>query len=175
MCTGTGIKGGLLNDKINFCQDCGHTLSERDIQGKVRPYCLNCGYIVYLDPKLAAVVLISIGEKLVLVQRDIQPAIGKWAFPSGFIDRGEEVQTGAIREVKEETGLVVEIDGFIGVYSDTSNPVILLVYSAKPVGGHMIAGDEVRDVALFSPDELPDLPFCHDKQMLHDWRVLKRN
>ncbi len=175
MCSGTAIKGVLLKGKINFCQECGHTLSERDIQGKARPYCVNCGYIVYLDPKVAAVVLVSVDGKLVLVQRDIEPAIGEWAFPSGYIDRGEKVEAGAIREVKEETGLVVEIDGFVGVYSDIRSPVILVVYSARSVGGHMVAGDEVRDVALFFPDELPPLPFRHDKQMLHDWRVLTRD
>ena len=161
-----------MSENVNFCQRCGHSLAEKKIEGKVRPYCPGCGHIVFLDPKIAAVVLVSMDEKLVLVQRDIEPALGRWAFPSGYIDRGEVVEDGAKREVMEETGLAVQLDGFVGLYSTTGSPVVLAVYSAHPVGGSLEAGQEVQQVGLFSPDQLPPLPFPNDYQILQDWKSL---
>ena len=164
-----------MSGDVNFCQRCGHSLTRKKIEGKTRPYCPSCGYIVFLDPKVAAVVLVSMDGKLVLVQRDIKPALGHWAFPSGYVDRGEVVEDGAKREVREETGLDVQLDGFVGLYSSANSPVVLAVYSAHPAGGKLIAGQEVQQVALFSPDELPPLPFPHDYQILEDWKALHQN
>jgi ADP-ribose pyrophosphatase YjhB (NUDIX family) len=123
-----------------------------------------------MDPKIAAVVLITVDEKLVLVKRGAEPAFGSWAFPSGYVDRGEVVEDAARREVKEETSLDVEIDHFIGLYSKTGNAVVLAVYAAHVVGGAMKAGHDALDVCLFPVDDLPPLPFPHDEQILADWK-----
>ena len=156
----------------NFCQRCGHALAERDVEGKRRPYCPACGYVAFLDPKVAAVVLATKDGKLVLVRRDIEPAIGEWSLPSGYVDRGEAVEDAAVREVKEETGLDISLTGLVGLYSHTGSPVVLAAYAAEVVGGTMEPGPEVRETALFSPDRLPALPFPHDDQILDDWRAL---
>ena len=116
--------------------------------------------------------MVSKDGKLVLVQRNIDPAFGHWSFPSGYVDRGEVVEDAAVREVKEETGLDVRLNGFIGLYSSTGNVVILAVYSAEVVGGKLEAGPEAQDVGLFAVNELPPLPFPHDAQILQDWQAL---
>ena len=159
-----------VNEK--FCRRCGHALAERDVEGKRRRYCPGCGYVAFLDPKLAAVVLATKDGELVLVRRDIEPAIGKWSLPSGYVDRGEAVEDAAVREVKEETGLDIRLSGFVGLYSRTGSPVVLAAYAAEVVGGAMEAGPEVQETALFPPDRLPALPFPHDDQILDDWRAL---
>ena len=69
----------------------------------------------------------------------------------------------------------MQLDGFVGLYSSANSPVVLAVYSAHPAGGKLIAGQEVQQVALFSPDELPPLPFPHDYQILEDWKALHQN
>ena len=84
---------------INFCQRCGKELSETQIEGRTRPHCPACGYVVYLDPKVAAAVLVQEDGKLLLVKRGVEPAMGEWAFPSGYVDRGEVVEDAARREV----------------------------------------------------------------------------
>ena len=156
----------------NYCQRCAGQLAEKRIDGRVRHYCPSCGFVVYLDPKVAAVVLVSDGEMLVMVRRGVEPQMGRWAFPSGYVDRGEVVEHAAVREVKEETGLDVVLDRFIGIYSLEGNPVILAVYLAHVTGGDMRAGHDAQEVAWFGTDELPDLPFPNDAQILDDWRRL---
>ena len=158
---------------INFCQRCGHELARKQIEGRDRHYCPSCGYVVFLDPKIAAVVLVLIDDQLVLVRRGVEPELGRWAFPSGYVDRGEVVEDAAKREVKEETGLDVELDGFVGLYSRSGNTVVLAVYSAHVVGGDMQPGHDAQEAALFPVEALPPLPFPHDGQILKDWQALK--
>ena len=62
------LLGRSLPEDINFCQRCGHRLADKCVENVVRPCCPSCGYIVFLDPKVAAVVLVSMDEKLVLVR-----------------------------------------------------------------------------------------------------------
>jgi ADP-ribose pyrophosphatase YjhB (NUDIX family) len=155
--------------EFNYCQRCGERLGEKHIEGMLRPYCPACEYVVFLDPKVAAVALVVDGEGLVMVKRGVEPEYGKWAFPSGYVDRGEVVKAAAVREVKEETGLDVALDRLIGVYSLEGNPVVLVVYSAHIIGGEVVTGHDALDVKTFALAELPSLPFPHDEQILRDW------
>jgi ADP-ribose pyrophosphatase YjhB (NUDIX family) len=159
----------VLNQNLNYCQRCGGGLTEREFEARTRPCCEVCGTIVFVDPKIAAVVLLTLDDKLVLVKRGVEPALGEWAFPSGYVDRGERVEDAAVREVLEETGLDVRLDGLIGLYSRTGAPVVLAVYSATTVGGTLSAGHDAVDVGLFALDDLPRLPFPHDAEILRDW------
>ena len=158
----------VLQD-VRYCQRCGHDLARKTIEGKKRAYCGQCGLIVFLDPKVAAAVLVKITGSLVLVRRGIEPAMGRWSFPSGYVDRGESVEDAAVREVKEETGLDVRLTGLVGLYSRAESPVVLAVYSAEVQGGKMRAGHDAEEVGLFDPADLPYLPFDHDVQILKDW------
>ena len=156
---------------FNFCQRCGGGLEEKHIDGRMRHHCPACGWVVFLDPKVAAVALVTDGDGLVMVKRGVEPEYGKWAFPSGYVDRGEVVEAAAVREVKEETGLDVALDALVGVYSLEGNPVVLAVYSAHIVGGAVSVGHDALDVRTFPLDGLPQLPFPHDEQMLRDWQA----
>ena len=126
--------------------------------------------IVYFDPKLAAVVLVSEGDNLLFVRRAIEPMLGHWSFPSGYVDRAEAVEHAAVREVREETNLIVELIGLVGVYSSSGHPVALVAYAARVTGGELKAGDEALDARFFPTNDLPDLPFPHDAQIVQDWR-----
>ena len=163
-----------MRGDTNYCQRCSAELAEKQIDGKARRFCPSCGFVVYLDPKVAAVVLVSDRDKLVMVRRGVEPQMGRWAFPSGYVDRGEVVEHAAVREVKEETGLDVDLDGFIGLYSLEGSPVILAVYSAHVTGGNMQAGHDAHEAGWFAVDELSDLPFPHDRQILDEWQRLSR-
>ena len=125
---------------------------------------------MFEDPKLAAVTLIACDGKLVLVRRGVEPHLGRWSFPSGFVDRGERVEDAAVRETLEETGLHVRLRGLVGLYSETGRPVALAVYAADVVCGELAAGHDADGAAFFPIDELPPLPFPHDYQILDDWR-----
>ena len=146
-------------------------MSEKVIENIVRPHCPACGFVVFLDPKVAAVALVIDGDGLVMVKRGVEPEYGKWAFPSGYVDRGEVVEAAAIREVKEETGLDVELDKLIGVYSLAGSAVVLVVYLAHVVGGEVAVGHDALAVKTFAVDDLPALPFPHDEQIMRDWEA----
>ncbi len=117
--------------------------------------------MIYLDPKVAAVTLVHSMGRVLLVRRAIQPHYGKWSLPSGYVDRGEAVESAAVREVWEETNLKIEITSLQGIYSGIG-PVILAVYQASPAGGQPSVGSEVSEVGWFNINSLPDLPFPHD-------------
>lgn len=167
-------EGLLMPGEFSFCQRCGERLEEKHIEGMARPHCPACGYVVFLDPKVAAVALVVDGDGLVMVKRGVEPQYGKWAFPSGYVDRGEVVEAAAMREVKEETGLDVALDRLIGVYSLEGSPVVLVVYSAHITGGEVTIGHDALAVETFALDELPPLPFPHDEQILKDWLATAR-
>ena len=155
--------------RVRFCQRCAAELVRKEIEGTPRPYCRRCGFTVFFDPKLAAVVLADVDDKLLMVRRGVEPQMGRWAFPSGYVDRGESVESAACREVKEETGMIVEIARLLGVYSSDGRDVVLVAFAANVTGGDMKAGHDAQDVGLFALEELTDLPFPHDTAILADW------
>jgi ADP-ribose pyrophosphatase YjhB (NUDIX family) len=154
-----------------YCRHCGATLSEKVIEGTLRPHCSQCGHVEFFDPKVAAVVVTSSQDKVLMVRRGVQPALGEWSFPSGYVDRAEAVEDAAVREVLEETGLNVKLTRLVGVYSRTGNPVILVVFDGVVTGGRERAGHDVQEVGRFHKDDLPGMPFPHDRQILADWRA----
>jgi 8-oxo-dGTP diphosphatase len=154
---------------VRFCLHCGSALDTREQDGYLRPTCPSCGWIHYEDPKVAVAVLVSRDGRLLLNRRAIEPGLGAWSFPSGYVNRGERLEEAAVREVKEETGLDVEIEGLFGVYSERGNPVVLIVYTARSATGEAVAGPEVAEVGWFSPEALPPLAFPHDREIIAQW------
>ena len=122
---------------MNFCEKCGRKLTFVYSDKVTRHFCDQCHQIKYLDPKVAVVVLVSKNSNLLLVKRAIEPNLGKWSFPSGYVDLGETVESAAVREVKEETGVDIKINFLIGVYSSVSRPLVLLAYGAEVLSGNI--------------------------------------
>ena len=131
--------------------------------------CAQCSRIIYSDPKVAVAAIIPMDDGIVLLKRAIEPQIGKWSFPSGYVDRGEKLERALEREVLEECGLVVKTDRLIGVYSDDGQAVVLVVYHADLVSGELVAGDETSEARVFALDEMPKLAFEHDDRIVRDW------
>src|SRR5579875_3910915 len=101
-----------------YCPMCAAPLVERYIHDTNRPVCPECGFILFLAPKLVAVVTVMHHGKVLLGRRNIEPGLGEWGFVSGYIDQGEKVEEAAIREVKEETNLDVQLERLIGIFSN---------------------------------------------------------
>ncbi len=158
-----------LPQPARFCPRCGAPTAE----AAGRPACTGegCGYTWYPDPKVAVGVLAERDGRLLLVRRNHAPALGRWAFPSGYVDAGEVVEDAARREVREETGVEVRLDRLLGVYSEAGNPVVFVAFAGTIVDGEPSAGDEALEVGMFDPDALPPLPFPHDAAVLAAWRA----
>lgn len=159
-----------------FCHQCGTRLKYQQSGGRNLLACTRCSTIIYANPKLAVAIAVEIDGKLLLQRRAIQPGIGLWSFPSGYVDQGEVVEEAAVREVREETGIDVTIDKLVGLYSHAGNPVVLAVYAGYAPGQIPNVNDaEVREVGLFFPDKLPPLAFPHDVCIIDDWKILRES
>jgi 8-oxo-dGTP diphosphatase len=155
-----------------FCLLCGTPLEARHQEDRDRPTCPACGFIHYLDPKVAVAVILGDADGVLLGRRRIDPGSGLWSFPAGYVNRGEVLEEAAVREVLEELGLAVHLTGLVGVYSERGEPVVLVVYAGEVQAGEARPdGHEVSEVRRFALDALPDdLAFPHDRQVLIDWK-----
>jgi len=143
---------------FRFCPVCGGGLELRTLRAGEpdRLVCTRCSFVFYLDPKVAVGTIIrnEAGE-IVLVRRAIEPGYGKWVFPGGYVDRGEEVLVAAVREAREETGLEIAIDQLVNVYSYPGRAPVIIVYTATLVGGCLACEDESLEARFFAPDAIP--------------------
>lgn len=131
-----------------------------------------CGFIFYLDPKIAVGTVIRVeGDRIVLVRRAIEPGYGKWVFPGGYVDRGEEITLAAVREAREESGLEVRIDHLINIYSYAGRTPIVVVYAATALGGELTVDNEGLEARAFEPNAIPwdDLAFNSTREALRDY------
>ena len=154
-----------------YCQRCGGKTTEQTIDGRSRPVCGACGFVVYLDPKLAVAVVIARKGRILLGRRgpnSREP--GRWSFPAGFVDRGEAVEEAVVREVLEETGLVIEPGPLLGLFSRRGETVVLAAYAAASATGEPVAGDDLDQLDWFDPGQLPDLAFPHDRDIVAAWQ-----
>ncbi len=167
------MTGEALATDIRFCARCGGGL-ERVIVDAGQPECLlcrACSRITYLNPRVAAGALFLHDNGIVLVRRAIEPSLGRWSYPGGFVDLGETVQAAATREALEETGLRISLVGILDAYSYAESDVVVIVYSADVVGGARRAGSECLEVASFAPEALPweELAFPSTHAALRDY------
>jgi ADP-ribose pyrophosphatase YjhB (NUDIX family) len=142
-------------------------MQERD--GRNRPVCTACGHITFLDPKLAVAALIVRNGQILLGKRGPGTrSPGKWSFPAGFVERGEQVEAATGREVFEETGLEIEPGELVGLFSEPGETVVLAVYEAtlRNPDAVPVAADDLVELGWFPLDALPVLAFERDYRII---------
>ena len=170
---GQAAPGAATMSRIaNYCALCGRPLAERKLGGRLRPYCESCKQPVYFDPKVAVVVFIERDNKVLLIQRAVDPGKGLWALPAGFVDHDEPPEAAALRETLEETGLNARIDKLLAVYPKRDDGLadIIIAYSATVVSGEAQAGDDAAALGWFARDNLPPLVFYPSITLTTMWR-----
>ena len=170
-----------LGGGVKFCVACGSPLLFRpwtEGDGTMQLCCsaASCNHVHFLDPKVAAGVVATIGEEAVLVRRAHNPGKGLWTFPGGFVNRGEVVSEAAAREAFEEAGIEVAVDALLGVYSFEGNATVLIVYTGVVTGGSPRALAETTEVKLVAPDviDFDELAFDTTRAAMRDWRKRMR-
>jgi 8-oxo-dGTP diphosphatase len=167
---------GQHGQPFRFCPVCGSPLEPRVLKTgePMRLVCTShaCGFVFYLDPKLAVGTIIHMPDgRIVLARRAIEPGFGQWVFPGGYVDRGEEVRTAAVREAREEAGIEIRLEGLVGIYSYPGTTAVIIVYSAAWTGGELVVDDESSEIRAFHATDLPwdDLAFPSTKDSLRDY------
>ena len=158
---------------FRFCPRCGQPLVEKDAFGRLRPVCAACGFVHFRDPKVAAAVLLSNNDQVLLIRRAVDPGRGLWALPAGFVEVDELPDEAAAREALEETGLHVEIGDLLRIRRMTNpdKPGLLLTYRGEIIGGNLQANDDVSEARWFGAAEIPwdELAFETTHESLRDW------
>ena len=157
-----------------FCPRCGGPLERRTLKATepARPVCTRCGFVFYIDPKIAVGTIIqSQSGRIVLVRRAIEPGYGKWVFPGGYVDRGEPLTSAALREAREECGLDVRLDALVNIYSYAGRAPVIVVYAATATGGTLCVDDESLEVLEWETSTIPwdDLAFRSTHEGLRDY------
>ena len=142
---------------MKFCSNCGKQVIQRIPEGdsRLRYVCEHCDTIHYQNPNIVAGVVPVWGEKVLLCRRAIEPRMGYWTLPAGFMENGESVEQAARRETLEEACAEVED---LQLYSMIDVPHINQVhifYRSNLVKPEFAAGIESLEVKLFDEADIP--------------------
>lgn len=144
---------------MKFCHHCGGSLSQRIPPGDDKPrFCCDvCDAIFYQNPKNIVGTVPVYEDKVLLCRRAIEPRLGKWTLPAGFLENGETLLAGALRETLEEAGARIEVSDH-SLYTVFNLPYINQVYlffRGELSDLDFAPGPESLEVQLFAAEEIP--------------------
>ena len=142
---------------MRFCSHCGAGIERRRPSGddRERAVCRACGTVHYENPKVVVGSVCTLGDRLLLCRRAIEPRRGFWTIPAGYLELGETAEAGAVREAWEEARARIELDGLMAVYSVVRIGQVQLLYRARLLHADVAAGPESLEVRLVGWDEIP--------------------
>jgi ADP-ribose pyrophosphatase YjhB (NUDIX family) len=160
--------------RVKFCPLCGAAMEPRMLmpENVERKVCTRCGFVLFPGPKLVAGCFVIDAGRVLLIRRGMEPALGKWTFPGGYVDFGENSADAAVRETREEVGMRVALGPLLGVFTDLTAPALtVVVYLAVPNKESPGVSEEASEVRYFAPGEIPwhDLAFPTTTDALTAW------
>ncbi len=180
----------MKQKEYKFCPLCGKNLQNILCENEFYLGCIDimeCGFIHWDQPKLVVAVLIPIFSDnvninipnqnmvkhngIVLIKRKIPPFPGKWCLPRGFVKRHSHPKAEGSREALEETGLITRVEKIAAVCNPMPGEInnMTITFISRIVGGKLQAGDDAAEVGIFADNNLPELCFRSDKQIIKDW------
>lgn len=148
---------------MKYCSACGNPVTVKIPPGdnRERYVCERCGTIHYMNPRIIAGTLPVVGEQVLLCRRAIEPRLGFWTLPAGFMENGETTQEAAARETIEEADARVDIRGLYMVFNLPHINQVYIFYRAEVIDGAFGVGVESLECRLFDEKDIPwdDLAF----------------
>jgi ADP-ribose pyrophosphatase YjhB (NUDIX family) len=164
-----------------YCPKCGGDLTAELVEARERLVCEACRFVLYLNPRPATCAVVVEGEQVMLVRRAVSPRQGYWDLPGGFLEQGEHPAEGLKREVREETGLEIEVleplGFFLDAYPQPGETTLNLYFVVRVTGGEPIPGSDVAEIRWFPRDALPpaeQIAFNNNREALETWLAGER-
>lgn len=142
---------------MRFCSQCGHTVELRIpvVDDRERHVCVKCEMIHYQNPRVIVGCLPVSGERILLCKRAIEPRLGFWTLPAGFLENGETTLAGAQRETWEEAHAQVANTHLYRIFDLPHINQIYMFYRGDLIDNRYGPGTESLEVELFSAHEIP--------------------
>jgi ADP-ribose pyrophosphatase YjhB (NUDIX family) len=164
----------LHRPRIQHCKSCGSTVTYRlpdDGDTRERAVCNVCHTIHYENPLNVVGTVPIWGDKVLLCKRNIEPRLGKWTLPAGFMELNETVAEGAARETTEEAGAQFEMQELFTLMNVTRVGQVHFFYRAQLTSDTFDPGHETQEARLFAEHEIPwdDIAFRTVKETLQHY------
>lgn len=153
----------------NFCPICGGALVDSNDGQSLRPHCPPCRRFYYSNPAPAACCFVRDGDKLLFVQRSVEPRKGYWTLPGGFVELGETTEEAALRELREETALIGRGTRLVGVatrHSAIVGGLVVIGYAVDAWEGEPVPDTDAMALGFFGKDERPPLAFDVHEELI---------
>lgn len=159
---------------MNFCSQCGGRLRRVVPEGDTLPrdVCSQCGIIHYQNPKIVVGCVPEAGDgRILLCRRAIEPRLGYWTLPAGFLENNETLQDAAARETREEALAGVDVGPLFAIVDVVHARQVHMMFRARLVGEHYGAGAESLEAGLYTEDEIPwdEIAFPSVRYSLGAW------
>ena len=142
---------------IKHCRQCGTAVTYQvpDDDNRERAVCPSCSTVHYENPLNVVGTVPVWGDQVLLCKRAIEPRYGLWTLPSGFMELGETVADGALRETVEEAGAKVELEGLFTLLNVVRVGQVHFFYRARMLDTSLDPGPETLEARLFQEHEIP--------------------
>lgn len=153
-----------------YCPYCGNPVVHRQMEGKMRDFCMQCANVFYENPlPVASSIVVNENREVLLVKRKNEPYQGMWCLPIGFAEADEEVKDAALRELREEAGIEGKVVRLVDV--DTVDnyfygSLAIVTYEVTHTGGMPAAGDDAVEARFFPVSELPPLAWSSNEKAI---------
>jgi len=142
---------------MKFCAACGQPVTLKIPQGDhlERHVCVGCGTIHYQNPRIIAGCVPQWDTKILLCKRAIEPRLGYWTIPAGFMENGEALQDAAARESLEEALARVQVDSLLAIVNVLRAHQVHIIFRARLLDTDFGVGAESLEVGLYEEGEIP--------------------
>lgn len=147
----------MFSTPARYCSACGHALARRVPAGdnRERDCCDACGTVHYVNPRPVVGTVPVWGEQVLLCRRAIEPRLGKWTLPAGFMEVGETTAAGALRETIEEAGARIALGPLFTMIDVPHVEQVHIFYRADLLDLAFVPGEESLEARLFAEHEIP--------------------
>jgi ADP-ribose pyrophosphatase YjhB (NUDIX family) len=142
---------------MKFCSSCGAPLTRKVPPGDTLPrdVCDACHTIHYQNPRMVVGCIVEWQDRILLCRRAIEPRLGLWTVPAGYMENGETTFQGAMRETMEEANARVEIGALYALYNIPHISQVYLLFRARLLDAGVRPGAETLETRLFAEHEIP--------------------